>query len=102
MIYLNESVCVGQFAKKSCSNRLFARLFSRVPVAVNHGIIDIFSGRHIGRYILQDTFQLRSASCLESGCCCPAGSRDFSVLESSSLNTVIERTATRESAQLRD
>ena len=35
---------------------------------------------------------------VESGCCCPAGSRDFSVLESSPLNTVSERTATREPA----
>ena len=31
--------------------------------------------------------KLRSESCTESGCCCPAGSRDFSVFESSPLNS---------------
>ena len=30
MICLNESVCVGQFAKKSRSNRSFVHSFSRV------------------------------------------------------------------------
>ena len=30
MISLDESVCVGQFAKKSRSNRSFVRSFSRV------------------------------------------------------------------------
>ena len=36
MISLLESVCVGQFAKKNRSNRLFVHSVAS-PVAVNHG-----------------------------------------------------------------
>ena len=45
MISLNESVCVGQFAKKSRSNRSF--IHSVVfPVAVNHGQTELLPRSH--------------------------------------------------------
>ena len=108
MICLPESVRISQFAKKICSNRSFV---SSVTFPVNHssqlsrsdsappsfsfsnesracnGASGHQSTQHLTKFLL--------AACCESGCCCPAGSRDFSVLETSPLNTVSERTATQ-------